>query len=101
MAKPRIHLTGAPECTSLRYRLSVRAEDVELNVVNTAGHEVWDVDRERTGVAPGQFFAFRWCGEAKAGHRVTPGRYRWRIEVDQAGSSSEARSGWRMITASR
>lgn len=52
-------------------------------------------------MAAGRVFAFRWCGRAKGGHKVTPGRYRWRIEADQAGSNADARSNWRTITVSR
>jgi hypothetical protein len=81
--------------------LSVRAEDVELNIVNAARHEVWDVDRERIGLAAGRVFAFRWCGQAKFGHKVGPGRYRWRIEADQATNDVNMRSTWRKITVSR
>ena len=101
-AKPAgIHLGRAPQCTGLRYRLSARAEDVELKIVNAARHEVWDVDRERSGTAAGRVFAFRWCGQSKGGHKIVPGRYLWQIEADQAGTNAEARSAWHAISVSR
>jgi hypothetical protein len=96
-----IHLTGVPHCTSLPYQLSVRADEVELEIVNAAGHEVWDIDRENDGLAPGNVFAFRWCGQHENGGKVAPGRYRWHVEADQEGSDAEARSNWRTITVLR
>lgn len=101
-AKPTtIHPSGSPQCASLRYILSVRAEDVELSIVNAARREVCDVDRERTGVAAGRLFAFRWCGQTKHGHKIGPGHYRWRVEAHQATNDVNVRSGWRTIRVSR
>jgi hypothetical protein len=96
-----IHLSHAPRCASLPYRLSARAEDVELSIVNARRREVWEADRKRTGISAGRVFSFKWCGQAKHGGKVRVGHYRWRIEVDQAHSDFEARSPWRTVRVLR
>lgn len=96
-----IRLSHAPRCTSLPYRLSVRAKDVELHIVNAAGHKVWDADREHTCIAAGRSSAFTWCGQAEDGGKVTSGRYRGRIEAEQAGSNAKGQSTWRTTRVSR
>jgi flagellar hook assembly protein FlgD len=96
-----IHLNSAPKCTSLRYKLSARAEDVELKIINSTGREVWDVDRESTGLSAGVVHSFSWCGQREGGGKVSPGTFRWHVEADQAGTEAEGRSVWRTVTVVR
>lgn len=94
-----IRLGAAPRCSALRYKLGARAREVEVEIINSAGHEVWDQGRWTSGVTAGVVYRFTWCGNS--GGFVPPGVYRWRVDAEQAGTDIEKHSPWRTITVIR
>lgn len=94
-----IRLGAAPRCSALRYELGAPAREVEVEIINSAGHEVWDQGRWTSGVGAGVVYRFTWCGNS--GGLVPPGLYRWRVDAEQAGTNIEGHSPWRTITVKR